>query len=91
LRHGLLDNGVHLRGELMGISKDQFRDRDIYLDYDCEDVMFRYESATRRFYRKFYGNSKEDDVPYDNRLLNDAMRFGDETDATSYQAGKPRT
>ncbi|HAH32143.1 MAG TPA: hypothetical protein DCL44_07510 [Elusimicrobia bacterium] len=72
----------------MGISKDQFRDRDIYLDYDFEDVMFRYEFTTRRFFRKFYGKSEEDEVRYDNRLLNDAMRFGDETDAKTYQTGK---
>ena len=75
----------------MGISKGQFRDRDIFIDYDFEDVMFRFEHGTRRFFRKFYGKPEEDEVPHDNRLLNDAMLFGDETDATTYQTGKPRT
>ena len=75
----------------MGMSKDQFRDRDIFITYDFEDVMFRYEYATRRFFRKFFGESKEVEVPHDNRLLNDAMRFGDETNAMSYQAGNPQT
>ena len=75
----------------MGISKEQFRDRDIYLDYDLEEVSFRYESGTRRFFRKFYGESKEEEVPHDNHLLNDAMRFGEETDAKTYQSGKSRT
>jgi hypothetical protein len=74
----------------MGISKEQFRDRDIYIDYDFEEVLFRYECATRRFFRKFYGKPDEDEVPHDNRLLNDAMRFGEEADAKTYQAGKPR-
>ena len=74
----------------MGMGKEQFRDRDIFIDYDFEDVMFRYEPGSRRFFRKFYGESKEDEVPYDNRLLNDAMQFGDETDAKTYQVGKPQ-
>jgi hypothetical protein len=42
----------------MGISKAQFRDREIFLDYEFEDVMFRYEGAARRFSRKFCGQSK---------------------------------
>jgi hypothetical protein len=76
---------------MMGISKEQFRGRDIFIDYDFEDVMFRYEAGTRRFFRKFYGDPKEDEVPYDNRLLNDAMLGGDEIDAKTYYTGKPRT
>jgi len=74
----------------MGIRDERFRNSDVYVDYDLEDVMFRYELSTRRFFRKFYGKSEEDEVPHDNRLLNDAIRFGDETDAKTYQAGKPR-
>jgi len=72
----------------MGLSKEQFRDRDIFIDYDFEDVMFRYEFRTRRFFRKFYDDPKEDEVPYDNGLLNEAIRFGDETDVKTYQLGK---
>ena len=74
----------------MGISKVQFQDRDIFLDYEFEDVMFRYQGAARRFFRKFYGESKESEVSHDNRLLNDAMQFGKETDAQTYKQGKPK-
>jgi hypothetical protein len=76
---------------MTGIPKEQFRDRDIYIDYDFEEVMFRYEHSTRRFFRKFYGesNDAEDEVPYDNRLLTDAILAGDEIDAKTYQEGKP--
>ena len=75
----------------MGIPKEQFRDRDVFIDYDFEDVMFRFEHTTRRFFRKFHGESKEAEVPHDNRLLNDAIVGGDEIDAQTYRAGKPRT
>ena len=75
----------------MGIPKEQFRDRDIFIDYDFEDVMFRYEHSTRRCFRRFYGESNENEVPHDNRLLNDAILGGSEIEAKTYQAGKPRT
>jgi hypothetical protein len=75
---------------MMPFPKELFRGRDVFIDYDFEEVMFRYESATRRFFRKFYDESKEDVVPYDNRLLNDAILGGTEIDVKTYQDGKPR-
>jgi len=72
----------------MGIPKEQFKDRDVFIDYDYEDVMFRYDYATRSFYRKFYGESEENEVLYDNGLLNDAMIGGEEIDITTYLNGK---
>lgn len=75
----------------MSVSTDRFRQGDVFIDHDFEEVMFRYESTTRRFFRKFYGESREYEVPHDNRLLNDAIRFGDETDITAYEKGKPKT
>lgn len=75
----------------MGISNERFRQGNVFIDHDFEEVMFRYESSTRRFFRRFYGESKEDEVPHDNRLLNDAIRFGEETDETAYKKGKPKT
>lgn len=75
----------------MGIPNEQFRIRDIFIDYEYEEVMFRFELSTRRFFKKFYGESKETEVPYNNRMLNDAIRFGDEVDSRAYQAGKPKT
>jgi hypothetical protein len=33
----------------------------------------------------------EDEIPYDHPLLNEAIRFGQETDAKTYYAGKTQT
>ena len=55
-------------------------------------VMFRYEYRTRRFFRKFYDESKEDEVAHNNQPAErcDAVRFGDEIDVKTYPAaGKP--
>ena len=68
----------------MGIPKETFRDCDIFNDYSFEDVVFRFEHQTRRFFRRFYDSAEEDEVPHDNGLLNDAMRFGCEVDAKTY-------
>lgn len=75
----------------MGISNEQFRIRDIFIDYEYEEVMYRYEHSTKRFFFKRYGESKEYEVRHDSPMLNDAIRFGDETDSKTYQAGKPQT
>lgn len=75
----------------MGLSKDKFKDRDIYLDYDFEEVLFRFNHKTRKFYKKFYGEQYEYEVKYDDKFLNEAMRFGDEIDEQTYIIGKPRT
>ena len=75
----------------MSVANERFRQGDVFIDYDFEDVLFRYDAGSRRFFRKFYGESKESEVPHDNRLLNDAIRFGNETEAMSYHSGKPRS
>jgi hypothetical protein len=76
------------RRTAVGVSSERFRSEDVFIDYDFETVMFRFEHSTRRFFKKLYGNSKEMEVASDNRLLNDAIRFGVETDAGTYAAGK---
>lgn len=75
----------------MGVALEHFSQGDVYIDYAFEDVMFRYENSTRLFYRKFDGETEEREVPFDNRLLNDAERFGDECDAATYHKGRPTT
>jgi hypothetical protein len=70
----------------MGIAKSQLGDADRFVRYDQEDVMFRYDGATRKFFRKFDGDAEETEVPHDGKLLNDALRFGDEIDAATYNA-----
>ncbi|WP_018267363.1 hypothetical protein [Methylosinus sp. LW4] len=72
----------------MGLSKADFRDRDIYVDYPFEDVMFRFDSKTGSFFQKFYGAAHEAAVPHDNRLLTEAILQGEEIDAAAYHAGK---
>lgn len=73
----------------MGISKADLGDRDVYMDYDFEEVMVRFEHRSRRFFCRLYGSGAEVEVRFDDRLLNDALLFGTEVDAATYQAGKP--
>jgi hypothetical protein len=74
----------------MGINKANLQPgRDIYIDYPFEEVMFRWDSTALAIYRKFYGKSEgERPVPYDNKLLNDALNVGDEISRDVYVAGK---
>jgi hypothetical protein len=73
----------------MDISKSDLKGKDVYVDYNFENVLFRFEHKTRTFFRKFYGEDYEVEVKYNNRLLNDAIRFGDESDEHTYKTGKP--
>lgn len=61
----------------MALTKSDFSDRDVYFKDEFEDVMFRYEAASGKFYRKFIGEGEEVEVPHDNELLNQAMTSGD--------------
>lgn len=74
----------------MGIEKnEEFAKRDIYVDYPFEQVMFRWSKKEKSFYRKFYGEIEYfEPIPNDNRLLNDALRFGDEIDIWEYKNGR---
>jgi hypothetical protein len=74
----------------MGVPSDRFEGRDVYIDYDFEDVMFRFEHRSKRFYRRFYGDAHETQVPHASDLLNDAILMGEETDWKTYDAGKPK-
>jgi hypothetical protein len=75
------------RERLVPLTPERFRAGDVYIEYSFEDVLFRYEYATRRFFRRFVGESTESEVAFDNRLLNDAIRFGDEVGSARYWAG----
>lgn len=70
----------------MPVGSERFRAGDVYLEYSFEDVRFRYELATRRFFRRFGDEADETEVAFDNRLLNDAIRFGEEIGAQRYWA-----
>ncbi|MBO2927706.1 hypothetical protein [Metapseudomonas otitidis] len=76
----------------MGIEKGEaFQQRDIYIDYDFEDVMFRWDHRQGQVFVKFYGQSEcIEPVPQGNGLYNEALRFGEEITREAYEAGKPR-
>jgi hypothetical protein len=71
----------------MGIPNAAFRAGDLYIEYGFEDVLFRYEAKTARFFRKFYKDSFERKVPHDSKLLNDAICSGVLTTAERYLTG----
>ena len=73
----------------LGILKgERFSQGDLFIDYPSESVMFRWELAGRRYYRRFYGEPAETEVRSDNNLLNEAIRFGVEIDGATYAAGR---
>jgi hypothetical protein len=62
---------------------------DVYLDYAFEDVMFRWDQQRRLIFVKFDGESENNTpVPHDNRLFNDALRFGIEICKDEYLKGR---
>jgi hypothetical protein len=76
----------------MGINKgEQFKYQDIYVDYDFEEVMFRWDHLEKKIYRKFYGEIEDfDPVPHDNRLFNDALLNGEQIAKEEYIKGKSK-
>lgn len=73
----------------MRLNDDLFTNNPIiYIDYDYENVMYRWEHKKRLAYVKFYGQ-KEIDTPVfdDNRLFNDALRFGIQITKEEYDNG----
>lgn len=37
----------------MSVANERFRQGDVFIDYAFEDVMFRYDASSRRFFRRF--------------------------------------
>jgi hypothetical protein len=76
----------------MGISRGELgKDRDVFVDYELEEVMFRWDAKTGRVFRKFYGTDEEKLLTdHGNRLFNDVLSFGDEVDAATYARGRAR-
>lgn len=60
----------------------------VYVDYNYEEVMFRWDHMRETQYRKFYGEDFEIEVPFNNRLYCDALLFGNEISAEEYRNGK---
>lgn len=76
----------------MGISRaDLGKERDVFIDSELEEVMFRWEAKSGQVFRKFYGSGQETLlVDHSNRLFNDVLRFGDEVDSETYSRGCAR-
>jgi len=76
---------------MANISYERFKNEDIYLDYDFEDVMFRYEHTTKNIYRKFYEEEESSEIiHHSNRLFCDALLNGDEITEEQYNQGKKK-
>lgn len=62
----------------MAIEKGElFRDEDVYIDYSFESVMFRWDHVEKVVHVRFYGALElAAPVAHDNRLFNEALRFG---------------
>lgn len=71
----------------MGIPNAAFQAGDLYIEYGFEEVLFRYEKQTARFFRKFYNESHEQEVPHDSKLLCEARCSGVLTTAERYFSG----
>ena len=74
----------------MGIEKGPlFAAGDVYVDYPFEEVMFRWDRTTGSVFRKFYGKKEwPRPIAHDNRLANDALRWGRQINRDEYLRGK---
>ncbi|MDO6454573.1 hypothetical protein Q8W30_09650 [Neptunomonas phycophila] len=74
----------------MAINKGKlFTEKDVYIDYSFEEVMYRWDQEAEKIYVKFYGErEKADPIPHDNRLFNDALLSGQEISKEQYIKGK---
>ena len=63
----------------------QFKEREIFVDYPFEEVMFRWDHLQQPAFRKFYGESEsKNPVSHENRLFNDALLYGIEVRREQY-------
>lgn len=68
---------------------NHLNERDLYIDYPYEQVMFRRDHIGGLIYKKFYGQEESfRPVAHDNKLYNDALLSGVEIDRDEYVAGK---
>lgn len=61
---------------------------DIYVDNDFEEVMFRWDHKSQKYFRKFYGSDDETTVPSGNSLRFASFSYGDEITREDYEQGK---
>jgi hypothetical protein len=57
------------------VTTDAFLKGDVYIDYPYEEAKFRFEKATLKVYRRFYGEP-EREIPHSSNLYNEAISGG---------------
>jgi len=68
---------------------DYLNSKDIYIDYEFEEVFFRRDCTSKNIYRKFYGEKESSEIiSFDNRLYTDALLSGEEVTEKIYLEGK---
>jgi hypothetical protein len=74
----------------VAVPLELFQKGDVYIDFPYEDLMYRYEFATRKLFCKFYGR-QEAEILQDSKLFHDAISAGNVTTAEHYRLGGPVT
>jgi len=62
---------------------EDFRKRDIYIDYPYEHAMFRWEKETESVYTRFYGK-REVEIDHTSNLFNEAISAGEQITRDDY-------
>lgn len=65
-----------------------FERGDVYIDYAFEDAKFRYEKASGKVFRRFYGQSEVEIRP-DSEIYNQAITSGREITRDAYLSDRP--
>lgn len=64
-----------------------FSDRDCYIHYGFEHVMFYWNHRARTVRMRLIGDAYDSEVPHDHRLFNEAVLHGREISKADYEAG----
>jgi hypothetical protein len=60
----------------------------IYVDFEFEQVMFRWDHKKKKYFRKFY-DGEETPVSEQNKLCFAGFNYGEEITKEHYEKGKP--
>jgi hypothetical protein len=73
----------------MAINKgEMFTKNDLFIDYPFEKVMYRWDCVRKKMYMRFYGEGeKQNSVPPDSRLVNEAILYGKLITREQYENG----
>ena len=70
----------------MGVRNELFAAGDVYIDFPQEDVMFHFEHATGKIFRKFYWRPAEDQVDRSSSLFAESLLYGEAVGPERYIA-----